>query len=68
MYKLFGVDSRVKKRVSERVSPGVMHIIRSETLGETLEETFWREKFFENLLCLHLLIFNHVKLFSSIFL
>ena len=27
--------SRVKKRVSERVSSGVMHIIRSETLGET---------------------------------
>ena len=29
-----------EKRVSERVSLRVMHIIRSETLGET----FWREK------------------------
>ena len=31
---------RVKKRVAVTVSLGVMHIIRSETLGET----FWREK------------------------
>ena len=33
-----------KKRVSERVSPGVMHIIRSETFGETFSDTFWHEK------------------------
>ena len=32
--------SRVKKRVLERVSPGVMHIIQSETLGGPLARLF----------------------------
>ena len=34
------IPAQKKKRVSERVSPGVIHIIRSETVGETSHQKY----------------------------